>query len=195
MSVTRFSEAIKVFAIERKLPFIKENSDRLERIFEDYDISENNDEKRNLVIKGIQGGDWESHNPRLYKQSMEKSTHQEMLSTFSVSELDKMKLFKLKGFDIGYALKKKDGKFSEIVAVFNNESDVKGVGKELIKTAIKNGGCYLDHYDGYLSKFYKSLGFVEYERYKFDPQYDKDGSFRKKYGEQDVIFRKHKNCS
>jgi hypothetical protein len=64
----------------------------------------------------------------------------------------------------------------------------------LVKSAINNGGCYLDHFDGYLSNIYQPLGFVEYDRYKFDPQYDKDGLFRKKYGEADVIFRKHKNC-
>jgi len=31
-------------------------------------------------------------------------------------------------------------------------------------------------------------------RDKFDAQYDQDGSFRNKYGESDVIYRKHKNC-
>jgi len=31
-------------------------------------------------------------------------------------------------------------------------------------------------------------------RDKFDAQYDQDGGFRNKYGESDVIYRKHKNC-
>jgi len=31
-------------------------------------------------------------------------------------------------------------------------------------------------------------------RDKFDTQYDQDGSFRNKYGESDVIYRKHINC-
>ena len=76
----------------------------------------------------------------------------------------------------------------------NNEPDIKNIGKELMRAAIDNGGCYLDHFDGYLSQFYQSLGFEEYSRDKFDPQYDEDETFRNKYGEADVIYRKHKNC-
>jgi hypothetical protein len=47
------------------------------------------------------------------------------------------------GTNIGFALKKKNGGYKEIVAVHNNEPDVKNVGKELMKAAIKNRGCYL----------------------------------------------------
>lgn len=47
-----------------------------------------------------------------------------MLSNYSTSEFSRMKLFKLNNFDIGYALKEKDGGYSEIVAVFNNEPDI-----------------------------------------------------------------------
>jgi len=118
----------------------------------------------------------------------------EMLTSYSIPELEEMKLFKLKNYDIGYALKKKDGEFSEIVSVFNNEPNVKGIGDDLMKSSIKNGGCYLDHFDGFLSKLYEKLGFVEYDRYEFDPQYDEGGKFEKKYGKSDVIFRKHKDC-
>lgn len=71
---------------------------------------------------------------------------------------------------------------------------IKNIGKELIQSAIKNGGCYLDHFDGFLSNLYSSLGFVEYKRDKFDPQYDPENKFRDKYGESDVIYRVHKNC-
>lgn len=125
---------------------------------------------------------------------MEKSKHKEMLTPYSTNELSKMKLYKLNGYNIGFALKKRDGGYKEIVAVHNNEPEIKNVGKELMKAAIKYGGCYLDHFDGHLSAFYDSLGFEEYDRDKFDAQYDQDGSFRNKYGESDVIYRKLKNC-
>jgi hypothetical protein len=105
-----------------------------------------------------------------------------------------MKLFKLDGYNIGYALKKKDGKYSEIVAVHNNEPDVKQIGKELVLSAVKNGGCYLDHFDGMLSNLYSSIGFEEYSRDEFDPQYDTGGEFQKKYGKQDIIYRVHRSC-
>ena len=59
--------------------------------------------------------------------------------------------------------------------------------KILIFINICSAGCYLDHYDGYLSDFYQSLGFEEYDRYEFDPQYDKDGKFEKKYGRKNII--------
>lgn len=166
----------------------------MDELFSKFVLNENNDRKRDLVVKGLEDGDWETPNPSVFLKSVNKTKHKEMLTDYTTSELGTMKLFKLNGYDIGFALKKKDGKYSEIVAVFNNEDDVKGIGKILVQSAIDNGGCYLDHYDGKLTKLYEPMGFVEYDRYKFDPQYDKDGSFRKKYGEKDVIFRKYKNC-
>lgn len=150
---------------------------------------------RQEVLDKIKNGDWETpQNARSFRDSMSKSKHKEMLTPYSAGELSKMRLFKLNGYNIGFALKKRDGKYNEIVAVHNNEPDIKNIGKELMRAAIDNGGCYLDHFDGYLSQFYQSLGFEEYERDKFDPQYDEDETFRNKYGESDIIYRKHKNC-
>lgn len=191
----KFTNAIKAHRIQRNTPYVLENNNRLVEMFTDYNINENNDDKRKLVLRALKDNDWEKPNGSNYLKALNKSIHKEMLTSYKVSELNQMKLFKLNGFDIGFALKKKDGKHNEIVAVFNNESDVKGIGKILIQSAIDNGGCFLDHYDGFLTKLYSSMGFVEYDRWAFDAQYDKDGSFRKKYGEADVIFRKHKSCS
>jgi len=165
-------------------------------LFKDSSINEVVDnEKRNDVIDKLKRNDFEKDNPQSFYDAMMKSKHMEMLSPYSLGELREMKLFKLHGYDIGFALKKTDrGEYDEIVSVFNNEDDVTGIGKELVNAAVRNGGCYLDHYDGFLSKLYSATGFIEYDRYEFDPQYDPDGSFREKYGELDVIFRKHKDC-
>jgi hypothetical protein len=173
---------------------IKENHCRFTNIFKEYVLKENYEKKKTLVLNAIKNNDWEKESASNFKKALNKSKHKEMLTDYSVTEFNDMKLFKLNGFDIGYALKKKNGDYSEIVAVFNNEDDVKGIGEQLIQSAVDNGGCYLDHFDGYLSNLYQTMGFDEYDRYKFDPQYDVDGSFRKKYGEADVIFRKHKKC-
>jgi hypothetical protein len=178
-----------------RIPAIIECHSSMLELFSNDILDENNSDTRKDVLNALKKGDWEKPNASTYRTAYyDNSQHKKMLTNYSTSELGKMKLFKLKGYDIGYALKKRNGKFSEIVAVFNNEPDVKGIGEDLVKSAIRNGGCYLDHYDGFLTGLYSKLGFIEYDRYAFDPQYDPDGSFRKQYGEKDVIFRKHRNC-
>lgn len=173
---------------------LRESNDfRTRSLFEEV-IVESDSNITNDVLDKIRNNQWEPQNPQRFKEALSKSKHKEMLSDYSTSELGQMKLFKLEGYDIGFALKMFNGRYSEFVSLFNNEPEAKGIGKELVNAAVKNGGCYLDHFDGYLSNLYQSLGFEEYKRDKFDPQYDQDGSFRSKYGEADVIYRKHKNC-
>ena len=166
-----------------------------EECFNKYVNEETDSKKRQDVLNAISNNDWETpQNPQSFRDSLMKSKHTKMLTPYSTSELSQMKLFKLNGYDIGYALKKKDGKYSEIVAVHNSQPDVKGIGKELMVSAVKNGGCYLDHYDGFLSGIYSDAGFEEYRRDAFDPQYDTGGEFEKRYGKSDIIYRVHKDC-
>lgn len=159
-------------------------------------LTENIDfDRREDVLRKIMNGEWEyPQNPKSFYRSMNKSKHIKMLTSYSPDELAKMQLFKVDGYNIGFALKTRDDGELEIVAVHNNEPEIKNIGTELVIAAIKNGGCYLDHFSGYLSKFYNELGFEEISRDKFDPQYDEDFSFRNEYGESDIIYRKHKNC-
>jgi hypothetical protein len=70
----------------------------------------------------------------------------------------------------------------------------KNIGEILIQNAISNGACKLDHFDGYLTNLYSKMGFVEVNREKYNPIYDPNGLFKKKYGESDVIYRIHRNC-
>ena len=173
----------------------KSNHERLTEIFDDalFESELGNEEKRTDVLNKIKNGDYEKQNSNNFQKALKKSKHPYMLHMYSISEFNKMKLFKLSGYDIGFALKKwSDGTYSEIVSVFNNEPDIKTIGKELLKSAIKLGGRYLDHFDGFLSGLYSSLGFKEYNREKFDPKYDTDGSFRNKYGTSDIVYRVYK---
>lgn len=166
-------------------------------LFDDDNVlNENDQELRDQVIFLIKNNQWEPQNPKSFRESLLKSKHPDMLTDYSESELSDMKLFKLKNFNIGYALKTNQYKpYSEIVAVHNNEPDVKNIGGELMQSAINNGGCYLDHFDSEkLSSLYKSMGFEEYDRDMYNSMYDPTGSFKNKYGELDVIYRKHKNC-
>lgn len=158
-------------------------------------LSENNENKRADVIEKIINNDWEKTTPQEFRIALQKTKYPLMLSPYSKKEYSKMKLFKLNGYDIGFALKKFKDSYSEIVSVYNNESDVKNIGDILIKAAVENGGCYLDHFDGFLSNLYKGAGFIEYKREPYNPQYDKGGKFKEKYGTPDVIYRYYKTCT
>jgi hypothetical protein len=148
---------------------------------------------RDEVISAIQNDQWEKDiTPDAFKASISKSKHDLMLTDYSPSDFAKMKLFKLQDADIGFALKDiGDKKHAEIVAVYNN-SGVKGIGDELIQAAIRQGGRYLDHFDGFLTDLYTRNGFVEYKRDPYNPDYDEGGNFKQKYGPRDVIYRVYK---
>lgn len=174
---------------------VSEYDSLLEMFENDVTLDENIDnEKRKLVVDYINKNQFDN-DPKEFHNSLNKNKHQKMLTNYSVGELSQMKLFKVPNFNIGYALKKRDNnKYDEIVALHNSEEGVSGIGDILVQSAIKNGGCYLDHFDGFLSNVYERNGFVEYERDAYNPEYDKDGSFKNKYGESDVIYRVHKSC-
>jgi len=166
------------------------------------DEKEVDSEKTKEVIDLINKNEYEEVGPKEFLDSLSRSDKPEMLTKYSTGELSKMELFKLPGKNIGFALKQYTNPVtdnqefgrSEVVAVHNNESGVGGIGKMLMKSAISNGGCYLDHFDGFLSRLYEDLGFEEYLRYDFNPDYaPKD--FVQKYGKQDVIYRFHPSCA
>jgi hypothetical protein len=73
---------------------------------------------------------------------------------YTIDELKSFSLYKIKGYNIGFAIKKN----GEIILVHNN-TGIKGVGDLLIQQAIKLGGTQLDHFDGYLTGYYKKNGF------------------------------------
>lgn len=130
--------------------------------------------------------------PQEFIKSINKSKHKEMLSDYTISELSSMRLYKVPGYNIGYALKDTpDG--TDIVSVHNNEPTIKNMGEYIIKSAIQNGGNMLDHFDVEpLNTIYSNMGFIEYNRDSYNPEYDENGSFANKYGKLDVIYRKLK---
>ena len=73
------------------------------------------------------------------------------------------KLFKLKGYNIGFAIKRN----GEIILVHNNEN-IKGIGDLLVKKSIEFGGEQLDHFDGFLTGFYKRNGFYFHDNDEFN---------------------------
>lgn len=193
--------AVQILTEEKQLEYYRRfsNDNRMMDMIEpqnteELEEDENAEERKQDVIYKIERNEWENCTAEEFKNSMSKSKRIEMLADYNISELSQMKLFKLQGYDIGFALKKRNGQYNEIVTGFNNDPVVRNIAQQLINAAIRHGGCYIDHFDGYLSKLYSSLGFVEYKRDKFDPQYDPQGQFQKKYGALDVIYRTHKSC-
>ena len=84
------------------------------------------------------------------------------LTHYKVEDFMKMKLFLIrrKGQEVepaGFAIK--DG--NDIVSVHNNSKNLKkmGIGDLMIREAIKQGGTKLDHFDGFLSGYYRKHGF------------------------------------
>jgi len=161
------------------------------------------EEKSAEAIRKIKAGEWEVSDSSAFQASLTcdgleselcTNKHPEMTAGYSASDLAKMDLYKVEGMNIGFALKDKDGRKQEIVTVHNNEPGVGGIGKLLMDTAIAKGGCFLDHYaTDQLNNLYTSMGFEEYERWDFDPQYVSP-EFVEKYGETDVVLRKYKGC-
>lgn len=148
-------------------------------------------DKKDEVLQLLEVNNLET-TPTDFLNSINKSKHKDMLSDYTIDELSNMKLFKVPNYNIGYALKHtRDG--IDIVSVHNNEPEIRGIGEDLIKSAIRNGGNMLDHFDiEPLNTIYYNNGLIEYKRDKYDPKYDEGGKFAKKYGELDVIYRKLK---
>jgi hypothetical protein len=148
----------------------------------------NEQSEKTDVIKRINNNDFEINNYEKFLEAIQSNKRKEFLTPYALKDLQTMTTYKLNGYNIGYAIKE-DG---DIVSVFNN-SNVKNIGSELIKSAIKNGGNKLDHYDGYLSSLYEPLGFKEVGRDKWDDKYASSNWDYEKYGRPDIIYRQLKN--
>jgi len=100
--------------------------------------------------------------PEAFKAALQRNTRAGTLSDYSLEELGKMRLFLLKGGQAGYALKP-DG---EAVNLFNSGSKAEtgGAGAWLVIHSIEQGATHGDHFDGFLTNFYKELGFVHVRR-------------------------------
>lgn len=150
----------------------------------DDNIMESNDGEREKVLSLIKNNEFEVNQYEQFMEALFLGKRSEFLTPYNLEQIKEMTTYKVKGYNIGYGIKS-DG---DIVSVFNN-SNVRNIGKALIKSAIANGGTKLDHFDGYLSDLYEPLGFKEYERYKWDDQYaPKDWDYDK-YGRPDVVMR------
>ena len=117
-------------------------------------LNEETHESKNEAIERLFNNKWIKDSYE-FLESVNKSTKLEFMTPYTADELSEFNLFKLEGFNIGFAVKP-DG---DIILVHNNEN-IGGLGKILMEKAIENGGNKLDHFDGYLTGFYRSMNFI-----------------------------------
>ena len=119
----------------------------------DDSVNESSENKTDLIFN-IEHGNFETTNvEQLFFNSLHSSKYKEYLTLYTIDELKSYKLFKINGYDIGFAL---DG--NNIIAVHNN-TNIGGLGTVLMNAIIKQGGTKLDHFDGFLTGFYKKHNF------------------------------------
>jgi hypothetical protein len=132
-------------------------------------IKENKDE----VISRIANNTWEVDTPELaesFLASINTSTRIEFITPYTADELSNFRLFKVDGMNIGFAIKE-DG---DIILVHNNEG-IGGIGNLLIQKAIELGGEKLDYFDGFLTGFYRNLGFKLTSNEHFNDEWAPEG--------------------
>lgn len=111
-------------------------------------------ESNQSIIALINDGEYEDVNVNEFNKSLKSGKRSEYLTDYTEADLANMNLYKIKGYNAGFALKL-DG---DIVSVHNN-TGIRGLGEYLIRSAIRYGGNKLDHFDGFLTGFYEKLGF------------------------------------
>lgn len=110
-------------------------------------------ESKEDVLERIHKGRMDT-TPDEFLESVKSSSRVEYMTPYTAEDLAAFRLFKVEGYNIGFAIKE-DG---DIILVHNNEK-VGGLGRILIEKAIEKGGTKLDHFDGFLTGFYRQFGF------------------------------------
>lgn len=119
---------------------------------------------------------WEVDEYDSFLESVSHSKRIEYLTPYTKDDLKRLdiKTFKLKGYNIGFALKKTIfwETEKEIIALHNNEDNVGDIKDSLIQFAIKKGGCEVYHYDGFSNELYERNGFnTIYLSMRFDEKF------------------------
>lgn len=180
MSDTRYSRFAKdlfVLAHRKRVSEVADNTRSAEALFEgeinemrrtdwlktaaDYQmmqadqlLEEGDPASRQAVVDAINSNNFDERAESFF-ESYRTNKHAEYLSAYSLADFRQMKTYKVNGYDAGFAIKSG----GDIVSVHNN-TGVGGLGKTLIDAAIRLGGDHLDHFDGFLTKLYRDIGFT-----------------------------------
>jgi hypothetical protein len=103
---------------------------------------------------------------KIFCQSLQagcKAIHGEYLVPRSLSALFRMRLFKVKNVNAGFALAEMEDKHEFEILSLHNQSGIPGLGTKLMITAISLGGKYLECFGPYLNGYYGSYQFEVYK--------------------------------
>ena len=132
-------------------------------------VAEDVMESREDILQAIARGRMDT-TPEEFLSSLGKSTRIEFMTPYTAEDLSAFKLCKVEGYNIGFAVKP-DG---DIILVHNNER-IGGIGRILVEKAVEAGGKKLDHFDGFLTGFYRELGFGLQSNYPFVDEWTPEG--------------------
>lgn len=142
------------------------------------------------VLNKINNDDYVRNDYESFVKEIQRNKRSEFLTPYTAEEFRDtgVQTFQVKGYEIGFALKPIPNGGYDIISVHNN-TPVRGIGEALIDSAIRLGGRTLDHFDGFLSDFYKKKGFKEIGRYDWNPEYAPKNWNYEKYGTPSLIVR------
>jgi hypothetical protein len=142
------------------------------------------------VLNKINNDTYIKNNYKAFLEELKRNKRAEFLTPYTVQDFinGKVQTYQVPGYEIGFALKPMANGDMDIISVHNN-TNIGGIGEALIDSAIRLGGTTLDHFDGYLSDFYKKKGFEEKERMKWNDAYaPKNWNYNN--GRPDVVLRR-----
>lgn len=138
---------------------------------------------------------WEVNKYGSFLKSVSRFKGITRLTPYTEDELARLniKTFKLKGYDIGFALKPTDSigeTHHRIILVHNHEETIGGIGDSILRTAVDKGGDVIPHYDGFLDELYERNGFsTKFLTKMFDNQFADAQWNYELYGRPQIIVR------
>lgn len=120
----------------------------------------------------------------IFQAAVKNNRYSEFLTHYSSKVLETFDLYTFYNHTMGYAITPT----KEIANVFNNSSYIRGVGPALVADAIRHGGKTIYGFDGYPIRLWKSIGFIETNRVRFDPVFAPKTWDYDKYGRPDVVY-------
>jgi hypothetical protein len=171
------------------IDFLEEKVLGYHRLVEQEDIIKTENHGPNLNIHYID-------DPEVFNRAIcaakGYNEHGAFVHTYEAEEYKDMKLFIVNAGAAGIAVKK-DG---DVVSVFKNpdmaqKDDIEKINKELLLTAIDNGGKKLDCFDGFLPELYSKFGFEPGCRIEFNDEFAPEGWDFERDGRPDIIFMIH----
>lgn len=120
---------------------------------------------------------------KAFVAARDKSQRPAFLSHATAAELKNHRLFLDDTNSVGYGLDPDN----DLQNVFNN-SPTKGLGRDAINHAIRNGARAVDCYDGVLPRIYAEHGFVEIGRLSFSDEEAPTNWNYQRDGRPDIIF-------